>query len=141
MNRILKQLTVGSQDDSSATLNNAAASASADGLDLGSPLAMLPVLGNLLLIIAVILAGAWLLKKLMKPGIHGSNAIEIVAVQSIGNRERVLVVNVGEQQLVVGSTPNSVTTLYVPDTPLLRSDENNGSFARKLRDSLARGKQ
>ncbi|MEM7277212.1 MAG: flagellar biosynthetic protein FliO [Pseudomonadota bacterium] len=141
MNRLLQQFTVGSLDDASATINNAATSAATEGLDLGSPLAMLPVFGNLLLIIAVILAGAWLLKKLVKPGIHGSNAIEIVAAQNIGNRERVLVVNVGDQQLVVGSTPNSVTTLYVPETPLLNSSENPGSFAKKLRDTLAGGKQ
>ncbi len=134
MNRILQQLTVGSLDD-------AATNAPTDGLDLGSPMAMLPVFGNLLLIIAVILAGAWLLKKLVKPGMHGSSAIEIVAAQNIGNRERILVVNVGEKQLVVGSTPTSVTTLYVPESPLLRSSENNGSFAKKLRESLARGKQ
>jgi flagellar protein FliO/FliZ len=72
----------------------------------------------LMLVIALILAMAWLLRRLPGAGFGASGSMKIVASLAVGVKERVMVVAVGEQQLVLGVTAQQITLLTTLDTPL-----------------------
>ncbi|EOS0571013.1 flagellar biosynthetic protein FliO [Escherichia coli] len=84
---------------------------------------LLQVSGALIAIIALILAAAWLVKRLgFAPKRTGVNGLKISASASLGARERVVVVDVEDARLVLGVTnllhklPPSAPTEEIPQT-------------------------
>ena len=75
----------------------------------------------LFFVIALLLGGAWVLKRFGPRGFGGgSNTVKLVGALSVGARERILVVEVGEQWIVVGASPgrmNALATMPRQDTP------------------------
>ncbi len=98
--------------------------------------------GNLMLILAMIGALAWFVRRQRSGGGAGGNAIRVLAAQSLGTRERVVVVEVAGQQLVLGQTGSSLTTLHVPSTPLITEPAapTSARFAERLRKALTESK-
>ncbi|EGF33766.1 Flagellar biosynthesis protein fliO [Oxalobacteraceae bacterium IMCC9480] len=76
-----------------------------------SPGSMLQVMVGLILVLGLLIAVAWSMKK-MGAGKHAAaGALKIVGGVSVGNRERILVVEVADQWIVVGVTPTSINAL------------------------------
>lgn len=72
---------------------------------------LLQVLVGLVVVLALMAGAAWTLKRLgVTKGVAGSVA-KIVGGVSVGSRERILVVEVGEQWIVVGVAPGRVNAL------------------------------
>lgn len=75
----------------------------------------------LFFVIALLLGGAWVLKRFGPRGFGGgSNTVKLVGALSVGARERILVVEVGEQWIVVGASPgrmNALATMPRQETP------------------------
>ena len=67
-------------------------------------------------------------------------AIRVVSVTSVGARERLMLVEVGGQQLLVGAAPGRIQTLLVLDekvsAPQHAAGRQTGGFAERLRDAL-----
>jgi flagellar protein FliO/FliZ len=72
---------------------------------------MLQTLFALCLVLAMLAGLAWLLKRINPRGMGGSANLRVVSALSLGGRERVLVVEVGEQWIVVGAAPGRVNLL------------------------------
>lgn len=93
-------------------------------------------LASCFLVIALILVLAWLLKKSrLVPSVMQSQ-LKVVSMLPLGSREKLLVVKVGEQQLLLGMTPNQISLLCQLDKPL----PENGSphaFAGQLSKWMA----
>jgi flagellar protein FliO/FliZ len=78
-----------------------------------------PVTGQLaslalstLAVVAIIVIAAWLLKR-MAPYRHARNdMLHMVAGMAVGQRERVVVVEIGGTWLVLGVAPGSIRTLH-----------------------------
>jgi flagellar protein FliO/FliZ len=91
-------------------------------LTTGAPASTVGALGSsllaLVIVIALILAMAWLLRRLPGAGFGASGGMKIVASLAVGVKERVMVVAVGEQHLVLGVTAQQITLLTTLDTPL-----------------------
>jgi flagellar protein FliO/FliZ len=68
---------------------------------------------SLLLVLGVIFAAAWGLKRLRGVGQRGASTLRVVANLSLGPKERAVLIQVGQQQLLVGVAPGQVTTLHV----------------------------
>lgn len=95
---------------------------------------------GLLAVLAVILFSAWLMRRLQ--GLQGpsSNAVRTLAVLSVGQRERIALLEVGKTQLLVGITAHSIRTLHVFDEPVMDSaTASSGDFASRLQAMLAKG--
>ncbi len=67
---------------------------------------------GMLLILAVIVATAWLLKRIAPRTYGASSVLRVVGGVAVGQRERVVIVEVGAIWLVVGVAPGGVTTLH-----------------------------
>lgn len=92
---------------------------------------------GLLAVLAVIFFSAWLVRRLQ--GLQGpaSNAVKVLAVLPVGQRERVTLLEVGKTQILVGITAQSIRTLHVFDEPVLDSSASPpGDFASRLQSIL-----
>lgn len=85
----------------------------------------------LVVVVALILALAWLLKKLPGAGLKPLAGLRVVASLAIGPRERVVLVDCGGQQLLLGVTQHSVNLLHTLPEPLLDAPTQAG-FAELL---------
>ena len=81
---------------------------------------LIQVSGALLGIIVLILAAAWVVKRVM-PGAmrnQAASGLKVSASASLGARERVVIVNVDDARLVLGVTAQQVTLLHkLPPAP------------------------
>jgi flagellar protein FliO/FliZ len=64
-----------------------------------------------LFVLAVIAGAAWLMKKFTPRGYGAGGVLRVVAGAAVGQRERVVVVEIGSSWLVVGVAPGSVNLL------------------------------
>ncbi|MGW8393925.1 flagellar biosynthetic protein FliO [Pseudoduganella sp. HUAS MS19] len=62
-------------------------------------------------VIALLVGLAWLLKRFGPRHITGASKVKLVGALSVGARERILVVEVGEQWIVVGASPGRMNAL------------------------------
>jgi flagellar protein FliO/FliZ len=70
------------------------------------------LVGGLVLVILAILVLAWILRRLPGMAGQGQQIIEILAVRAVGTRERLMLVQVGEEQILVGLTPTGMRHLH-----------------------------
>lgn len=91
------------------------------------------VMLGLLVVIAVFLASAWVLKRVQN-GINPQHSqMKTLAAMALTSRERVVLVEVAGVQMVLGVAPGSVTALHVFDEPVVDSHNASGEqFAAKL---------
>lgn len=106
---------------------------------LGAQLAQLSL--GLLLVIGLIFLLAWLARRLQQrlPTSTGNETIQLVASRALGPRERLLLVQVGNEQVLLGLTPGSIETLHVMEEPVELPDDKPqtvGEFAQRLRQVL-----
>ena len=69
-------------------------------------------------VIALIVAAAWLMRRMGNVTGQRNEQLRVVAALSMGARERVVLMQVGEQQLLLGVAPGRIQTLHVLDQPL-----------------------
>jgi flagellar protein FliO/FliZ len=74
-------------------------------------------------------------------GVDGQ--LKVLAGIPLGTRERAMLLQIGEEQVLIGVTAQQVTLLYKLESPLTISPKKaafSGDFANKLRDALKQGK-
>lgn len=90
---------------------------------------------GLLFILLLIFSMAWLLKKMGYSNQTGQGQLKIIAMLNLGPKEKLAVIQVGQQQLLIGVTATQINTLHVLDESLSVTDvsENiEASFAHKI---------
>jgi len=88
---------------------------------------------SLLLVLIAIAIAAWLLKKLQVGG-NTVNGLKVVTSLNLGSKERLVVVQVGEKQLLLGITGQQINLLDTLDEPL----EIKSGVPIELSQTLAR---
>jgi flagellar protein FliO/FliZ len=117
---------------------NATAQAAAAPESIGATSLLQTTLG-LALVLALIVAVAWIAKRFAPGSVRGGASLAIVASQAVGQRERVVVVEVGDQWLVVGVAPGHVSSLgMLPKGEAPPPVPASASFAGALSRALAR---
>ncbi|ABO23244.1 flagellar biosynthetic protein FliO [Shewanella loihica] len=92
---------------------------------------MTNMLGGLLVVIALIFLLAYLVKRLkLVPSSHG--VLKTLAVTPLGQREKMVLVEVDGQQYLLGVTPQQVSLIDKLDTPITIEQD---SFASRLRQA------
>jgi len=99
------------------------------------------VLLGLAFVVIAILAMAWLIKRTGFVNTRANGALKVIGGISLTQRERILLIQVGEKQLLLGVAPGRITTLHELDEKVetgSSSDGNGESFSKKL-NSYMRG--
>lgn len=91
-----------------------------------------------ILFLAALVVGAWfLIKRMGGLPTQLNRSMKVVAALSVGPRERVVLVEVGGEQLLLGVAPGRVNMLHRFDQPVVPSaGENNDTFAAKIRQVM-----
>jgi len=109
----------------------------ASPLSIGS-LAQLSL--SLIAIVALILAIGWILKRFKLNAPRGSVDSEVLDQLSLGPRERVVLVRIGEAQVLVGVGAGGIVALTPLATPIsLKEASRAPAFADRLLDIMKRG--
>jgi flagellar protein FliO/FliZ len=135
-------------------VNNAANIASGVGAGSSVPAlgvgAVLQTVVGLLVVIGLVFGCAWLARRFgLQPGQRGG-LVKTVGGASLGGKERVAVVEIGDTWLVLGAAPGNVRLLHTmpagsatPDSIAVTAPQNGaaraplpGTFAQRFRDAL-----
>jgi len=93
---------------------------------------------SLVFIIVLIYVGAWYIRRMQLLNAVPGQSLHVVAALSVGARERVVLVQVGEQQMLLGVAPGRVNCLQNYSEPIITAKEaRSGAFANMLSDRLS----
>ncbi|MGF6569839.1 flagellar protein FliO/FliZ [Paraburkholderia fungorum] len=133
-------------------VNNAAKIASGVGAGTAVPAlgvgAVLQTVVGLLIVIAVVFGCAWLARRFgLQPGSRGG-LVKTIGGASLGGKERVAVVEIGDTWLVLGAAPGNVRLLHTMPAGSASADAVSiggqspqgaalpGTFGQRFRDAL-----
>lgn len=100
---------------------------------------LLQVVISLMFVVALIVLTAWFVRRFSGATLSRNGALRLLAGISVGQRERVVLVQAGEVQLLLGVAAGQVRTLHVFDKPvLLDTAAGKGAerFAERLKAAL-----
>jgi flagellar protein FliO/FliZ len=117
----------------------AQAAAPVAGISIVGQLTQL-VLG-LLLVLGLIFFLAWLLRRVQRAGPAGKGqVIELIGSRALGPRDRLVLVQVGSEQILLGLSPGSITALHVLKEPVQvpGTEKATPEFAQRLMELLGK---
>ena len=104
---------------------------------------------GLLFVLLCIVVLAWLAKRVNRLQSSSDGSLQVLGGISMGARERVVLVQVGDTQLLLGVAPGRINMLHQLEEPLERPGTGNGDraempfargFSEKLNSALSRYK-
>ena len=106
---------------------------------------LLQVGGALMLVLAAVAAVAWLLKRLNPHQIAQGGALRVISATAVGQRERVVLVEVDGTWLVVGVAPGHVSALHTMPRPATQARQaqpaqGGAGFSGWLNQTLERNR-
>jgi flagellar protein FliO/FliZ len=105
---------------------------------------MLQAASGLVMVVALIFLCAWAARRMGLQKYNSGRLVKVIASTSVGQRERVVVVEIGGTWLALGVTPGQIQSLHsmpaqqIEEDPTLPIGRSASAFAQKLRESLGR---
>ena len=96
---------------------------------------------GLVVVLAVIFAMAWVVRRVQQVAPRGGQVIDIVSARALGPRDRLVLVQVGDEQILLGVSPGRITSLHVMKEPVrgpARSEQATPEFAQRLMELLGK---
>lgn len=134
--------------ETAAPASDAAASAPAAAVPLpamppGAPMTMAPTASSgsllqtifaLMFVLALLIALAWAMKRYGPKALGGNSKMRVVSSLNLGGRERIVLIEVADQWIVVGASPGRINALATlprqeGDLPSLSSAQNGPAAA------------
>jgi len=85
---------------------------------------VLQVILSLILVLAAVFVVGWILKRINLPQQGAGNALKVISGIAVGQRERIVLVEVNDTWLVVGVAPGQVNALHTMPKGVLPSASN-----------------
>ncbi|UWF50907.1 flagellar biosynthetic protein FliO [Pseudomonas sp. N3-W] len=97
---------------------------------------------GLLLVLGLIFLLAWLLRRVQQHGPAGKGqVIELIGSRALGPRDRLMLVQVGNEQILLGLSPGSITALHVLKEPVQvpsGTEKATPEFAQRLMELMGK---
>ncbi|WP_019556707.1 flagellar biosynthetic protein FliO [Thiomicrorhabdus arctica] len=96
------------------------------------------ILVSLVLVLVIIFVAAWLLRRYGRfPGVADGH-LKVIGALSVGQRERIMLLQVGKEQVLVGVTSNQISMLHLLEEPVQVKDNApiGGQFSQRLQEAL-----
>lgn len=106
-----------------------------DGTSMGS--ASLQMTFGLMAVLAVIFGLSWLARRFNLAGVGGVAGMKVSAALNVGQKEKILVLEVENQRLLVGVTAHQISLLQVLGEAPAKS--NDSDFAHRMQTLLKAG--
>ncbi len=141
---LLLPLQLFAAEESTAAAIKSAASLNTDSLN-SDPMSgdyLMQLVMGLFVVLLCIVVLAWFAKKMNRFNSLADGSLKVIGGISMGSRERVVLLQVGEEQLLLGVSPGKINTLHVLASPLkvtgAQTDNTTGdSFLDKLKTTMA----
>ncbi len=106
---------------------------------------MAKMITGLLLVLVIIIVSTWALKRFSIIPAISSSHLKIIAATGVGQRERVVIVEIGETWLVLGVAPGQVCTLHTLEKTVLETENKTlkraaSEFSDALDSSIGKSK-
>ncbi|QAY92309.1 flagellar biosynthetic protein FliO [Pseudomonas sp. ACM7] len=97
---------------------------------------------GLLLVLGLIFFLAWLLRRVQQAGPAGKGqVIELIGSRALGPRDRLMLVQVGNEQILLGLSPGTITALHVLKEPVQvpsGTEKSTPEFAQRLMELMGK---
>jgi len=99
---------------------------------------------GLIAVLAAVMILAWIMRRMNRWQMSAGGSLRLLGGLSLGARERILLVQVGDIQLLLGVAPGYVRKLHVLTQPLPATEnfsnrDKQDSFSRRLAKALQKG--
>jgi flagellar protein FliO/FliZ len=101
---------------------------------------LMRVISGLLLVLLIIIVLSWLVKRMQGANLSSSKGFQSIASITLGPKERVMLLKVGERYLLMGVGAGSITLLYDfgEQLPLGFDLANKSTFAELLKSAVGK---
>ncbi|MGJ3500437.1 Flagellar protein FliO [Piscirickettsia salmonis] len=96
------------------------------------------MLWSSLLVILLIIGLGVILKRLQQRGFNRQEGIEIIATLAIGSKERLVIVQVGKEQVLLGVTAQHIQTLHVLNECIQAKGRESQNFQALFLEKIAK---
>ena len=93
------------------------------------------------LVLGLIFALAWAVRRMQQAGPAGKGqVIELIGSRALGPRDRLVLVQVGNEQILLGLSPGTITPLHVlkEPVPTPSAEQATPEFAQRLMELLGK---
>ncbi len=100
---------------------------------------VLSMVVSMVIVVGAIIALGWLYSRSRLAVSGARDVINVVASRALGTKERLILVEVADQQLLVGMTSTQIQTLHVFDEKVVTAEstgDGSSSFGDALRTTL-----
>ncbi len=99
---------------------------------------------GLIVVLSAVVALVWVLRRFNRFQSSVGGTLKTLGGLSLGGRERIILVQVGDTQLLLGVAPGRIQTLHVLDEPLhnaatVSKDRQHGLFSKALSNAIKKG--
>jgi len=96
------------------------------------------MVAGLLLVLMLVMVIAWMVRRVGGVSLTGGSALSVIGGMSMGARERIVLLQVGEEQILIGVSPGRIQKLHILDKPIEIKNKKTVSinFAEKLTEIL-----
>ena len=119
-----------------------AAAAAAPAVSSGVAGQLTQLVLGLLLVLGLIFFLAWMLRRVQQAGPAGKGqVIELIGSRALGPRDRLMLVQVGNEQILLGLSPGTITALHVLKEPVpvpATTEKATPEFAQHLLKMLGK---
>lgn len=104
---------------------------------------LLQLLLGLLLVVGLIFALAWVVRRVQSMAPGNAQVIEMIGSRAIGPRDRLVLVQVGKEQILLGITPGRITPLHVlkDNVEVPVREPATPEFAQRLLELMGKDKE
>ena len=143
MNKVLAVLlALPSSVLAAESVTTAATAAAAPAVSSGVAGQLTQLVFGLLLVLGLIFFLAWLLRRVQQAGPAGKGqVIELIGSRALGPRDRLMLVQVGNEQILLGLSPGTITALHVLKEPVQvpsGTEKATPEFAQRLMELLGK---
>lgn len=94
----------------------------------------------LFIVLASVIALAWVMRRFGRLQSSAKGALQMIDGMALSTRERIVLVQVGDTQILLGVAPGRVEAVHVLDKPVVTGgqEEVTGNFAARLREVLGK---
>jgi len=99
---------------------------------------LIQVVAGLVFVLFMVIAIAWMVRRVGGIRLSGGNGLNVICGMSMGARERVVLIQVGEEQILIGVSPGRIQTLHVLENPidLKNNQQEKMNFSSKFAEVL-----
>jgi flagellar protein FliO/FliZ len=105
-----------------------------------APVGMLQVALGLVLVLGLILGAGWVMRRI-NPGARSGSLIKVISAASVGQRERVVLIEMSGSWLLLGVAPGQVNLLQSlpkPPNSVEEAGQGSSSFIDRLKEATKR---